>query len=466
MYNREDIQEKVNLVIKSSQNLKITPNTDDLMNNWEENKKDFISWFGGEAIYEYPEVVDFELTEHEKDLIVDEFIRTIKLEGENDLVAFLQKERGGFFSNSVVEEYTYEDHTIPVGMKLVKAFKFFCSGGSMLEKLQIEASRIIQQNKIGGKLCLSVHPLDFLSSSENCSNWRSCHALDGEYRAGNLSYIGDNTTIMAYLKSADGDRTLPRFPFNVKWNNKKWRTLLFFSDDRSMIMAGRSYPYQAQKVLDFIINKILPNLMPTHNNWKGKTENFFTDWLNYRVSTTPHSVLRSPYIPIEDKLVPMNEIVSDDKNSMHYNDLLRSTCYFPSYCFVQEVVGSKEWLNKKRVICGRDRFPHFKVGKACKCVLCGDKEIDYPSTMLCTPCEKKYGDADSQDFLNCFICGERYPEEQGIWVEHPGEMICPDCFNDSARYCTCCDESFYIDDMIYSEKTDAFYCKRCWEDDY
>ena len=28
---------------------------------------------------------------------------------------------------------------------------------------------------------------DYLSLSENAFNWRSCHALDGEYRAGNLS---------------------------------------------------------------------------------------------------------------------------------------------------------------------------------------------------------------------------------------------------------------------------------------
>ena len=40
-----------------------------------------------------------------------------------------------------------------------------------------------------GYLYLSIHPLDYLSISETNHGWRSCHALDGEYRNGNLSYL-------------------------------------------------------------------------------------------------------------------------------------------------------------------------------------------------------------------------------------------------------------------------------------
>ena len=84
---------------------------------------------------------------------------------------------------------------------------------------------ILQEDKIEGTLCFSVHPLDFLSSSENTYNWRSCHSLDGEFCAGNLSYMADSATMICYLKS-DKEEILPRFPEDIPWNNKKWRVFL------------------------------------------------------------------------------------------------------------------------------------------------------------------------------------------------------------------------------------------------
>ena len=127
---------------------------------------------------------------------------------------------------------------IPRGMKIVKSFKYFEKDEDTLADIQSAASMIIQEDKIEGKLCMSVHPLDFLSLSENTYNWRSCHALDGDYRAGNLSYMVDSSTVICYLKS-DRDERLPNFPPEVKWNSKKWRVLLFFSNDWDMIFAGR-----------------------------------------------------------------------------------------------------------------------------------------------------------------------------------------------------------------------------------
>lgn len=46
-------------------------------------------------------------------------------------------------------------------MKLVKAFKYFEENSRSLEDIQNYASRIIQEDKIEGTLCFSVHPLDF-----------------------------------------------------------------------------------------------------------------------------------------------------------------------------------------------------------------------------------------------------------------------------------------------------------------
>ena len=131
---------------------------------------------------------------------------------------------------------------VPEGAKIIKSFKHFEGNKRKLEEMQTAASRVIQADKIEGYIYFSVHPLDFLSLSENAHNWRSCHALDGEYRSGNLNYMVDSSTIVCYVKSKE-DTILPRFPEDVPWNNKKWRVLLFLSDDGYSMMAGRQYPF-------------------------------------------------------------------------------------------------------------------------------------------------------------------------------------------------------------------------------
>ena len=250
------IQEQFNSVIEYSQGYSGV-NTDELFEKWLDAKRDFIEVMGGKLIYEYPETVYFELGPKEKSLRVDDFISMVENRWDNyDLSLFIEAQKEGFFSNQVVESYNYNGQIIPKGMKLLKAFKFFESNTKVLNDIQSAASMIIQEDKVEGKLCLSVHPLDFLSSSENTHNWRSCHALDGDYRGGNLSYMVDKSTIMCYLKSTKNEK-LPNFPKEVPWNSKKWRVLLFFSNDWNMIFAGRQYPFYTESGLNFVKDKIL-----------------------------------------------------------------------------------------------------------------------------------------------------------------------------------------------------------------
>ena len=220
---------KVQQVIEYSQNLD-EAYIEDLKSKWEVNKKFFLDAVGG-PIWESDEVITFPLDYEHLYRTLNDLIDRV---GEYDyyMAHFLSQNREGVPENKVVCEYRFEDKLIPVGMKIGKALSRYWVDRVDLEvinDIQVRLSQIVQENKISGKLCLSVHPLDFLSSSENQHNWRSCHALDGEYRAGNLSYMTDSVTVMAYLKSEE-DVELPRFPAYVPWNNKKWRCLLFFDN--------------------------------------------------------------------------------------------------------------------------------------------------------------------------------------------------------------------------------------------
>ena len=142
-----------------------------------------------------------------------------------------------------------------------------------LSAMQDYASTVIQENKITGKLCISVHPLDYLSSSENTYKWKSCHSLNGEYRAGNLSYMCDTSTIICYIKGEE-EAKLPNFPSDVLWNSKKWRVLLNISDYKDIVFAGRQYPFSSidllNKVKDILISKTKILAPWGYSNWTNE----------------------------------------------------------------------------------------------------------------------------------------------------------------------------------------------------
>ena len=200
------IQEQFELVIHYSQEIPKVPgqrfvNTDSLFEEWLEAKRDFIEAFGGKLIVELPDKVTFELSQEEKIKRVKDFLTAVDCNYDNpDLARFIDIQKSGFYENKVVEDFEYNGEKIPKGMKVIKAFKFFEKNSKKLENLQNAASMLIQEDKITGVLCLSVHPLDYISASENCHSWHSCHALDGDYREGNMSYMVDKNTIMCYLR--------------------------------------------------------------------------------------------------------------------------------------------------------------------------------------------------------------------------------------------------------------------------
>ena len=253
----KSIQTQFNKVIEYSQSI-FNPKTDSLFEKWYENKQWFIKKFNQNLIYEVPGKICFNLTDEQKIKKVEDLIYTIERRYKlYDLSDFIHQNKKSFFENVVT--VSNDEIRIPLGMKITRAFKFFVDDKEILNDVQSCASRVLQEDKIEGTLCFSVHPLDYLSSSETVYGWRSCHSLDGDYRAGNLSYMGDRATILCYLKG-DGDKILPNFPDNVPWNSKKWRMLLHFSDNKDMIFAGRQYPFTTTNALDVVWEHLIPIL--------------------------------------------------------------------------------------------------------------------------------------------------------------------------------------------------------------
>lgn len=452
----KEIQKKFNEVITASQGID-NPQTDELFDRWLDAKRDFIEAMDGQLIWEWPEQVAFELGNKEKNLRVDDFVELIQNRWQNDdLADFILFEKDGFFSNQVTRQYICPQRNliIPQGMKLLKAFKFFEDDVKVLNDMQSAASMIIQEDKITGTLCLSVHPLDYLSLSENTHNWRSCHALDGEYRGGNLSYMIDRSTIICYIRS-NRDDYLANFG-DVKWNSKKWRVLLFFSTKWDMMFAGRQYPFVTEAGLDFVRESVLP---AAHlNEWSP----WFVDKIKTFSSVDFKFRFRYPYVPVGDRLVSMEELIKNEPGSLQFNDLLSSSCYDPMYAYK---ISKSLWWGQSDPVIVTDYFSRFHIGGSVKCLRCGKANIELTESMMCNNCEMNYGSSDSDLFGYCPSCGRRFIYDDGFWVNGAEETICPECADELTEYCSNCGDRYYIEDMIYDRNKEKYVCKWCAEDD-
>lgn len=444
----KEIQPMVDAVLQHSQHLNEV-HTDELLNKWYQAKEFFINAFGG-LVYTCPNKVSFELNDSTKQKKLNDFLeREVGSFCNYELYRFIDMNRDGFFKNELLKPYELRNGEIlPVGMKMLKAFKFFESDEEELKRYQTKASMLIQDNKIEGYFCLSVHPLDYLSSSENAEKWRSCHALDGEYRSGNLSYMMDSSTIVCYLK-ADNEKVLPHFPSNVLWNSKKWRMLMFIADEHNALFAGRQYPFENFNIMDFARKVLFEKLRYNSARW--------SPWFNDRIKTIQYTSnpnhetplyydLYRDYIAINHSIKDMRDLVTDGANTHHFNDLLNSSCYVPYYCW------------RENTSCDI----HFTIGAEAPCILCGHAPITYEDRMLCPDCAKKLR-LDGASLMRCERCGYDVNEEDIYWVEDVA--ICEDCYDNETGVCDCCGDRVFLDHLHYDAENGRYLCESCWSEE-
>lgn len=453
MYDINRIKEQFCDVIRYSQTIP-EPKVDTLFADWEIAKEKFIERFGG-LIYEWPTPIEFTFDENEKRCRAADFANRVYDTFNNPVLAeFIDENIDGFFDNKVVK--VVPNSEIPVGMKLLKAFKYFEFDSKVLRNIQDMASQLIQENKIKGTLCFSVHPLDFLSSSENTYNWRSCHALDGEFRAGNLSYMTDKTTFMVYLKGADGVK-LPNFG-GVEWNSKKWRMLVHAAEDDELIFAGRQYPFSSKSGIDTVLN-IYNNLCQKENCWSYvKYGEWRADYVNsyapYDASPdVPPKALHDRYAVISGHLMPIHDLVVQDPEGLNYNDVLNSTCYQFPYFGIYNPHGyhSPQSLRKKPIT----------IGHRAHCLHCEERLISNPETMRCDDCELLYGVEENENYGSCACCGRRMYIDDSYIVGDCEEFVCYQCFHSECFVCDSCDQAYYNEDKFYCVETETYICKHC-----
>ena len=149
--------------------------------------------------------------------------------------------------------------------KIAKAYNL-----AGFEEFRILHSQALNNKMLKGKLCLSIHPLDFITMSDNNCGWDSCMSWEheGDYRQGTVEMMNSPCVVIAYLSSA----TPMHLCDGSEWSNKKWRSL--FVVDKDFICNVKNYPYEQTTLTNEILNW-LGDL--ANKNWNCQFENEIYD---------------------------------------------------------------------------------------------------------------------------------------------------------------------------------------------
>ena len=256
------------------------------------------------------------------------------------------------------------------------------------EEFRLAHSRVHNQKKLTGTMNISIHPLDYMTMSDNNCGWSSCMswAEDGCYKQGTVEMMNSCSVVVAYLASD----TPMWMPGEEKWNSKKWRQLFIVTPE--VIANVKAYPYRNDNLTLCVIDW-LKELATTAGIGQY-------DEKNYK--------LKPGYsfdLPGTDRTMSIDFITD-----AMYNDFSssRDDQYIAYGAALREVEG---------------RYFEWCYSGQSECMRCGGTDGDWcdgNETSLC--CEN----CDPHKYCDC--CGERIYDGDEYWLD--GCCYCEYCYDD------------------------------------
>lgn len=167
-------------------------------------------------------------------------------------------------SNRIPSPHTFmnkerKTFTIQKNMKTMRAIRKLCDffGFYSLKddflSWRDSISFALTEKSSPKEVILSIHPLDFLTMSDNNCNWSSCVSWQySEINAprGTIEMMNSPFSAVAYIENRDKEyvfcgKNIP---------NKSWRSLVFL--DKNFLVVGRNYPYRNEIVEDQLIQSL------------------------------------------------------------------------------------------------------------------------------------------------------------------------------------------------------------------
>lgn len=288
-------------------------------------------------------------------------------------------------------------------------------------------SLVLNQKKLAGNLCISIHPMDYMTMSDNDCGWSSCMSWTegGDYRRGTVEMMNSPYVVVAYLTSDNEFDTHT----GHHWNSKKWRQLFIVTPH--MISGIKGYPYRN----DFLEEEVatwLRELAIKNLGWEFYDT--MDPWSFGHTIQTDHGP----------------RCVITHTNCM-YND------------------------------CGKEQHAYFSL------ITPERYEITYSGDSECMWCGYVGNDFEDTDRLICGSCDESvhceycsrtiYHGDDKVYID--GVVVCCDCANDLIEPCEICHEEHLNTNMVQvymaldhdrvvrSSNYSLLICKDCldeWED--
>ena len=311
---------------------------------------------------------------------------------------------------------------ITKGMKVMKIIKKIvekCGDEEtfkMYEDFRQWHSMLLNQIHLDGTLSLSIHPLDYMTMSDNGGSWDSCMRWQetagdhpGDYRIGTVVCMNSPYIVVAYLHNPK--KTMDFWNPNTHqndyhWNKKKWRELFIVQD--GIISEIKGYPFQDE------------NLTNTTLMWLKELAAENLGWTYDDVE-----------IDIAHETDREDEIATFRFDSgMMYNDLgsLPKHCGRVNFKTLEirglddedEDVKLTDYYTANSDI--RHRIYELVYGGVPTCMCCGrenDAYDDRSNSVFCSRCEP---------IQACPCCGE-YLNGEGYYVSAYEDPICFSCYD-------------------------------------
>lgn len=335
--------------------------------------------------------------------------------------------------NTFVINFEDESLTVPNGCKAVKMLgkiaKLFGMDMEAYEAFRIAHSMVLNQRKIKGNLCLSIHPMDYVTMSDNTHDWTSCMCWieeAGDYRLGTIEMMNSPYVVVAYIES---ENEYLNFCYkDYKWNSKRWRQLFIVTPD--LILGNKQYPYNNDFLQGAAIQwlKELATTCPGYGPYGEEAiniENHSTNYIDGKKAI--YFKINSDYMynDVYDlRLAYFNPNYKEKEYALNFSG--------PAICICCGEVIPPGWIDAHKVICS-------SCSGEFRCYCCGEDSSGECYTVdghqYCEYCYEN-------DLIKCDICGDHHLDEhiRTIYLavmdkDYKGDFnwrysvkICQECF--------------------------------------
>ena len=218
------------------------------LNNWARNKRRLYLAFGNKLKLEKEIELDFSGNSTYVNCLISEFYRDIT---QAKVKRFLKScSNAEIVMNCLNRNTSFENVKFRAGDKISKCIgkilDLYDITPAEKDSVLIKFSMLIQSVKVKGSAVLSIDPVDYITMSENNSNWESCHSMSGCFRTGPFAYLQDGSTTISYVKPKDDCVFTYGYGKTLTYSNKNWRQIVLFSKELKYATQLRQYPYTSQ----------------------------------------------------------------------------------------------------------------------------------------------------------------------------------------------------------------------------